>query len=319
MSGEPVDRRGLFRDLFRQATDAIVPALEDRFAPLIGDPEPGPASVRRTATPEELQSAAADFGLQAHGEEIARLAGRSLQLLPAVHGGHGPVSFGGRPLFEEGVEWPAWQGRPLTFLAELEAGEPWGRLLFFYDAVGRPSGCLAAHRGSARVLSADGRLTPADGPALPELAVPGHVAVELVLPPARSGEVESLALSPPEREAWEALREELASMQGAQLADRAGAPFRAVHRVFGYPHADAIEMALTCELTTAGEDVIEGRARLHARAPELAPRAARWQLLAQFSGDGKLSWPWVAQRIYFWVDRDALARGELEQVWAIAR
>lgn len=78
-------------------------------------------------------------------------------------------------------------------------------------------------------------------------------------------------------------------------------------------------MPLACELASSGEDVIEGRAHLHPQAPKLERRAGRWELLAQLSGDGKLSWPWVAQRVYFWVDRDALAHGDLEQAWAIAR
>jgi len=149
--------------------------------------------------------------------------------------------------------------------------------------------------------------------------VAGELAGELMIAPSGSPSLERLELSRAERDAWEVLRAELASLQGFHPPQGPGAVFRAVHRIFGYPDSPAGEMPLVCELTAAGEDVIEGRAELHSMGGELEPRAARWELLAQFSGDGKLGWPWVAQRVYFWIDRDALAAGELENVWAIAR
>lgn len=322
MADEPVDRRGLFRDLFRQATNAIVPVLGVEL-----DAPPAPAEqhtraglAHRTVSVEELLGKAAEFGLEGRRDALSEHLRRSLRLVPSAHAAADGVEFGGRPLMNDGQEWPSWQGRPLTFLAQLDAGEPLGRLLFFYDATGRPSGCLAAHVGSARVLRAnDRRLVPLDGPALPAAAVTGRHAGELVLPRAFNARLQPLGFSDDERDAWEALRGELAALQGTELTDRQGGVFQVVHRVFGYPDETGGEMPLTCELASSGEDVIEGRAQLHPQAPKLERRSGRWELLAQLSGDGKLGWPWVAQRLYFWIDRDALAAGNLEQVWAIAR
>src|SRR5487761_2187539 len=321
MSEEPVDRRGLFRDLFRQASGAIVPAIGARLGPLVPqEPAEGERAAHRTASVEELLSAAADLGLDGRAKAIEGLARRSLRLIPAVDATGRRVRFGGTALMDEEREWPSWQGRALTLLAQVEAGEGLGRLLFFWDVLGRPSGCLAAHRGSAQVLLCDdSRILPVDGPALPAGGLPGQLAVELVIPPAASDAVAELGLAPPERDAWEALREELASLQGTGPAHRVGEVFRVVHRILGYPDCGSAEMELTYELASAGEDVIEGRAHMHPRAAQLEAPAARWELLAQVSGDGKLGWPWVAQRVYFWVDREALAAGNLDQVWAIAR
>ncbi len=320
MTEEPVDRRGLFRDLFRQAGDAIVPALGARLGPLLPETPRTRAAARPAATVRQLLEAGSELGLDARAETIERLARHSLRLVPAAYTSAEALRFGGRPLLEENREWPLWGGRPLTFLGQVETGEPLGRLQFFYDVVGRPSGCLAAHRGSARVLRAGGgRLIAGDGPALPTAALAGELVGELVVPPVGSPAVEGLELSHTERAGWEMLRAELASMQGLHPPQSTGAAFRVVHRLFGYPDSPAGEMPLVCEIAAAGEDVIEGRARMHPKAAELEGRAARWELLAQFSGDGKLGWPWVAQRVYFWVDRDALGEGDLEQVWAIAR
>ena len=322
MADEPVDRRGLFRELFRQATGAIAPALGVDLDAPPRPPEPHRRAglAHRTVSVQELLGRSGEFGLEARNEALSELARLSLRMVPSAHATRVGLEFGGRPLMAAGREWPSWQGRPLTFLGQVETGEPLGRLLFFYDVTGRPSGCLAAHRGAARVIRANERsLVPVDGPALPDSALPGELAGELVVPAATSPRVASLKLSDDEHDAWEALRDELASLQGADLADRPGGLFQVVHRVFGYPDETAGEMPLTCELASAGEDVIEGRARLHPQAAKLERRSARWELLAQLSGDGKLGWPWVAQRLYFWVDREALAAGDLDHLWAISR
>jgi hypothetical protein len=321
MEGEPVDRRGLLRDMFRQASKMVVPAIPSLNLPT---PATEPASrsrlPTRTASSEELRDAAVQLGLKARLDELERLSRRSLRLAVAADGGSDAVSFGGAGLMDEGTEWPEWLGRPLTLLAQVDTGEPLGRLMFFYDAVGRPNGCLAAHRGSARVLRALGpSLSSREGPAMPATAVAGVMSAELVLPRAFSEQVGTLELSVAERAAWQSLREELARLQGSTLADQPAAGFAAVHRVFGYPDHSSGEMQMTCELASAGEDVIEGRALLHPRAAELEQRSGRWELLAQLSWDAKLSWPWAAQRIYFWVDRAEMSRGELAEVWAIAR
>ncbi len=322
MADEPVDRRGLFRELFKQATGAIAPALGVDLDAPPSPPEPDARAglAHRAVSVQELLGRAAEFGLEGRRGALSELARLSLRMVPAAHSAAVGLEFGGRPLMAEGQEWPSWQGRPLTFLGQVEAGEPLGRLLFFYDVTGRPSGCLAAHRGSACVLRAnERRLFPVEGPALPAGGVAGALAGELVMPRAASAPVESLELSEEERNGWEAMRGELARLQGTEPADLEGGVFRVIHRVFGYPDETGGEMPLTCELAAAGEDVIEGRAALHPQAAKLERRSSRWELLAQLSGDGKLGWPWVAQRLYLWVDRDALAGGDLEQVWALSR
>jgi hypothetical protein len=322
MADEPVDRRGLFRELFKQATGAIAPALGVALDAPARPPEPHTRAglAHRTVSFDELRSKACEFGLEHRWGALSELGRLSLRMVPSAHTAPGELEFGGRPLMAEGQEWPSWQERPLTFLGQVDVGEPLGRLLFFYDVTGRPSGCLAAHRGSARVLRAtERRLAPVEGPALPPSALAGQLAGELVLPRASSAAVEKLELSDEEQDAWDALRAELANLQGTGLSDGPGGVFQVVHRVFGYPDETGGEMPLTCELACSGEDVIEGRAQLHPQAGKLVHRSSRWELLAQLSGDGKLGWPWVAQRLYFWVDREALAAGGLGQVWAITR
>lgn len=320
MEGEPVDRRGLLGDMFRQAGRMVLPSIPSGGPPPPAEP---PASARlplHSASVEQLRASAVELGLGARVDAVRALARRSLRLAVEPGAGGEALLFGGEAPIGEDTEWPSWQGRPLTLLAQVDTGQPLGRLLFFYDAVGRPSGCLAAHGGSARVLQAnDAPLARRRGPSMPAAGTPGAIGAELVLPRPASQAVAALELTRAEQEAWQALREELSGIQGTELGDRRGAGFTSVHRVYGYPDIRSDEMPLTCELAAAGEDVVEGRARMHRRAAEMTEQAVRWELVAQLSWDARLGWPWAAQRIYFWADRDALAAGELDGVWAIAR
>ncbi len=321
MSEEPVDRRGLLRNMLRQATGMIVPSIPAGPSRAAADGPGEHAGLPvRMATLEQLRDAASELGLGTRAGAMAQLARHSLRIAVGAQPGTGAVVFGGQALMGGEREWPSWQGRSLTLLAQVDTGQPLGRLLFFYDTVGRPTGCLAAHAGSACVLQADERsLVLREGPALPAAAVPGMTAPELVLPRASSAAVQALALTPAEQEAWQALREQLAAVQGGDAPDERGTAFKVLHRIFGYPDTADREMPLTVELALHGEDVTEGRAGKHPRAHEVNERSDRWDLLAQFSWDGDLGWPWAAQRLYFWSDREALATGRLGDVWAIAR
>jgi Domain of unknown function (DUF1963) len=237
------------------------------------------------------------------------LARLSTRLQP----GPGPGSFGGRALLARGVEWPAWRGRPLTFLARV------GGLSLFYEAETCPSGFEPAHAGCGRALLDSGSsLMEASGPALPARRAGASSARELVLPRVYAAAVEELDLDPQEREAWERTRERLAAEQGTVLGDRLEG-FHPLHRILGYPDDTHGDMPLICELCSRGEDAFGGRPWLHPRAAEREAASRRWELLAQLSSDEQLGWSWGKRRLYYWVEREALARRDLSRVWTILR
>ncbi len=207
------------------------------------------------------------------------------------------MAFGGQALLPAGVQWPQWQGRPLTFLARVE------RRLFFFDTSSLPSGLRANHRGAGRVLAApEDDPVLVDGPACPQVRHPGDLAAEFVIPRVWSAPVEELELTEDERVAWEVLRARLASDQGTELTDQV--PVDIVHRIFGYPDHTGGDMPRICERCASGEDFVSGH-------HELEPAAARWQLLAQFSADPELGWSWPG-RVYFWTDDEGA-------IWTIRR
>ncbi|WP_157963791.1 DUF1963 domain-containing protein [Actinocorallia populi] len=116
----------------------------------------------------------------------------SLSLTPAEGEGSGGTRFGGLPPLPAEAEWPTFDGRPLTFLAQLDCaalhpllGDDWplphdGLLLFFHDDT------FADFQGSdAHVLHVPGDAP--ERPAPPETAVipvlPLSAARTLSLPP----------------------------------------------------------------------------------------------------------------------------------------
>jgi Domain of unknown function (DUF1963) len=283
------DRRGLFRYAFGRAVQT--PVGESPETPTRG------RLGSSTASTDDLLDAARELGLESRIGALRGLARRSIRLGPAQGRGSEAVVFGGPVLLTSGVEWPHWQGRPLTFLARVE------RRQFFFDTSSLPSGLQAGHRGAGRVLAVpEDDPVAVDGPAWPPVRRGGDFAAELVMPRVWSAVVEELGLTEDERAAWETLRARLASDQGTELTDQV--PIEILHRIFGYPDHTGGDMPRICERCAGGEDFVSGH-------HELEQAAARWQLLAQFSADPELGWTWPG-RVYFWTDREG-------EVWTIRR
>lgn len=321
---EGIDRRDLLRHLFTRATRAVAQAGGLQI------PEPDPTPRGRLATtlagPGDLREAGAAVGLQSHAAAIQALSRCSYRVVPTGSPASDGVSFGGPPKLAPSVDWPEREGRPLTYLARVEIERLPGSLLFFFDTADAPSGLQADHRGAGRVLLGGAHASDAaetvgasPGPCSPPQRVAGASTGELVLPRAWSAAVEALGLSEEERPEWEQLRENLAEMQGTEPPYELLASFHVVHRILGFPDESNGDMPLICELCARGHDVPGGQALLHPEAQELERVATRWELLAQLSADTRLGWAWPHRRLYFWIDAAALERGDLSEVWTIAR
>jgi hypothetical protein len=320
---EGIDRRDLLRHLFTRATRVVAQAGGLQIPEQELDLTPRGRLGTSVADTQALCEAGATLGLQAHAEALRELSRRSLRAIPAPGQPSTGVTFGGQPLLEPGSDWPERDGRALTYLAQVESERLPGPLLLFFDTTAFPSGLQADHRDAGRVLlggAGDPEATTAPaGPSSPPERVAGASAEELVLPRAWSTAVENLQLSEEQRLEWEQLRENLAEMQGTEPPYELLASFHVVHRILGFPDESNGDMPLICELCARGHDVPGGQALLHPQAQELEQDAVRWELLAQLSADGRLGWSWPHRRLYFWIDAGALERGDLREVWTIAR
>jgi uncharacterized protein YwqG len=329
-------RRGLFRSVIqgmgRVATESnsILDSLRSLTSPNPDEshpPEDAPIRARasmRTMSLEETLAAAGRFGLEERKDSVAQVARAAINLTAEPDSGAVSAFVGGRPELPSGTEWPHSDGRPLSFLAQVNLGElpaavsPFPsktKLMFFFDVRKVPSGFLQAHRCAGAVLAMRSGSAP-DRVAGGRRA---QATVETVLPRVWSKKAEDLDLSDDERFAWERLRAHLAEAQETMLSDAAPTD-RIAHRIFGYPDSTQGDMPLICELVANGYDV-PAHPFTHPEAEQFEDRAGRWEMLAQFSADREFGWSWGAkqERLYFWIDRDMLDAGDLSGVRAILR
>ncbi|MEU5882707.1 YwqG family protein [Spirillospora sp. NPDC047279] len=157
------------------------------------------------APEDELRARLAEAADNSKVPDIARealtLLRPSIALTPAQSSGAGRTRFGGLPPIPAGTEWPTFDGRPLTFLAQLDCaalhpllGGDWplpreGLLLFFFDDT------FADFEGSdARVLHVPSgtpeRPAPPDATVMP--AVPVAASYSLDLPDSTDPAVDAL-------------------------------------------------------------------------------------------------------------------------------
>lgn len=233
----------------------------------------------------------------------------------------GASRFGGAPDVPAGFEWPTWNGRPLSFLAQLDLaalppapGLPRdGWLLFFYDTQDMPWGFDPADQGCARVVhvggprEALGRATAPDGAqAWPPCAVEGFPAWDL--PDASDEQCELDLLDDEERfDAWQAL--------GAHLRGSGGIE----HHLLGYPQPIQDEMRLQCQLVTNGLYCGNSTGYEDPRAEVLAEGAKEWRLLLQLDSDEEgPGWMWGdLGRLYWWIRESDLAARRFDATWLV--
>ena len=227
--------------------------------------------------------------------------------LTAAPGTEAPVGaskLGGDPDVGPGFEWPAYQGRPLGFVAQVDLAAaarfpfasvlpPRGLLSFFYDPQQETWGFDPKDRGSFLV-----HYEP-DPAALSRRQGPGSLPSEAVYPEVALA-LDATSTLPPDE----------------QDDDEAAAPR---HQLLGHPSPiQGDEMQLECELVTNGLYCGDASGYQDPRARELAPNASRWHLLAQIDGDDAASMMWGdCGRLYFWITDDALARRAFGEAWMV--
>jgi uncharacterized protein YwqG len=138
-----------------------------------------------------------------------------------------------------------------------------------------------------------------------------------------TSDVADLDLTVSEQERWQLLRADLAARHGVVLADDESPSDAtvALHRLFGYPDERLGRMRQACEAAARGID-LGGRPPFeHPRVKEFEAGAGRWLLFFQFSLDQLVGWDWGRgrQRLYVWIDREALRAWDFSRVWAITQ
>ena len=276
--------------------------------------EQDPAALRNLFSAAGLSRIApALLPLQAGSLRLKSLVVDEQKLAP------GASKLGGLPDLPAGAAWPAWNGKPLGLVAQInlddlraypeaQALPNAGWLYFFYDGRQQAFGDKPADWGAWQVLYAPaGPLTRQAAPAgLPAESRFKACAVdftpELTLPQNPPVFVPKLDWTPDEQHKYEDLLEKHFSNRSTPR-----------HRLLGQTDEIQDDMHQQAQLLSHG--VADDQ---DPRAAGLADGALNWQLLLQVDSDDAAGMRWGSSgMLYFLIEKSALQARRFDNVWMV--
>jgi uncharacterized protein YwqG len=283
----------------------------------------------RNMTPEDIRRALASARLATLSDHVDALVRPALWLsarvAPQASIPAGTSQLGGQPDLPPGLAWPAKQGAPLSFVAQIRLEDahpydtahllpPTGLLSFFYDAKQTTYGTDPSDRSGFHVFYLSGNRAdlqrqpfptalPASARFAPR-AVTFSTALTMSQTPAL--EIPGLAWSADQQQQYEAA---LAALPRPQQP----AP---QHQLLGFPNTLQDDMRIECQLASHG--VSMDNAATDPQTPTLSPGASNWILLLQIDSDEQAGMRWQsAGMLYYWIERDALRQGRFDDTWVV--
>jgi uncharacterized protein YwqG len=273
---------------------------------------------------DEARARLAAAGLAHAADRILALARPAIRLTTRAAREGWPVGasrIGGHPDLPAGAEWPSWNGRRLSFLAQvnLEELRPYacgrslpteGLLQFFYDPEQETWGFDPKDRGSWAVLfqaSLQGLQPTLGGRRFPGCRV--TMTEVTTLPPWESHDFEQLGLTKKERDAYLGVTDALEDAHPEPALQ---------HQLLGNPAAIQGDMQLECQLVSHGLYCGDLSGYNDPRSRQLEPGASDWRLLFQLDSDDAADMMWGdCGRLYFWMTEAALADRRFDTAWMI--
>jgi uncharacterized protein YwqG len=274
----------------------------------------------------QIQKALVSAGLGRVASELAALAQPSIRLTTSpTHEAKlatGASKFGGLPDMPIGTAWPILNGVAMSFVGQirLEDARPYdvnhqlppaGMLAFFYDAQQQTYGDDPHDHGGWQVYHfADAvQLQQTSAPVdLPDNArfKPCALAFssELTMPLEPHLERADLTISASEQQQYEAFLSSFPTAQGSRGIR---------NRMLGY--ADTIQDDMRAQAQLLSYGLTDSN---DPRATALLPGAMDWTLLLQVDSDPNAGMRWASEgRLYFWIERAALAAAKFDTVWVV--
>lgn len=236
----------------------------------------------------------------------------------------GTARIGGLPDLPAALSWPQQQGKPLSFIAQLQLAElrsydtdhllpAAGMLWFFYDASQQTFGENPGDSSGWTVLFSQDltKLQRVPAPAsLPKTSLFKACSLrytnELTFTQQPQLEIPSLPWTTQDQQKYEQF---LATVSASTGTDPD--PFK--HRLLGYPDTLQDDMRLQCELVTHGvQDENDPRIATYQKS------AAQWHLLLQIDSDEQAGMRWSSNgMLYYWITRSALQTCHFAQTWLV--
>jgi uncharacterized protein YwqG len=237
----------------------------------------------------------------------------------------GSTRIGGKPDLADNIVWPSWNGKPLTFLAQINLADlgqfsyarvlpKQGWLLFFYNDEQSTWGYNPNDEGSWAVIYMPNVNAKLERRGLPSASLPNgfyhpcKVKMQeiITLPAYDSPAIGKLELNHVEREVYWDLLEEV-------YADR-----KVCHQILGHPQPIQGDMQLECQLVSNGLYCGDWTVYKDPRAIKLAKNAVDWRLLFQLDSDENTGMMWAdVGRLYFWIRHADLRKRNFGKSWMI--
>lgn len=273
----------------------------------------------------EARTALNSAGLARVAPELADLMLPSIRLFAKLDGNAnlvGQTRIGGLPDLPSGIDWPRWDGSPLSFVAQINLEEATrydlehilpisGLLYFFYDAQQQVYGSNPLDRNGFRVIyhPADSGLmalnnAPEGLPANARFkACSVDFSTEMTLPLEPQLLVPALKFSDAEDKAYSAFMSTFPSP-----ADRSTGH----NRLLGHP--DYIQDDMHTQVYAAANALDPHKLTETDQQKSMTD----WRLLLQLDSDDNVGMRWENNGLlYYWIESTALRERHFEKAWVV--
>jgi uncharacterized protein YwqG len=268
-----------------------------------------------------------------HKDELAALVRPAVVLHSHAASGEslpvGTSRLGGLPDLPPGITWPSWQGKPQSFIAQINLSElpefverhllpQRGFLFFFYDSERSTSGTYKSEQGSFAVFYATDLAREMQSDDVPE-----GLDRKTIFRPARLSFTVGMSEPGWEHPLLERIglsfeeRLEYGEVVGQVEKPTQSSTRHPYHQMLGYPNPMQSAVALDCE--RAQLDFWKAsRERRKTLEPLIREHVEEWELLLQVDGDthAGMNWP-GAGRIYYMMRRQDLKLCQFSQAWFV--
>jgi uncharacterized protein YwqG len=240
----------------------------------------------------------------------------------------GVSRLGGLPDLPTDIVWPSWQGKPQSFIAQVNLSElpafrdrnllpESGLLFFFYDSAQSASGALGSERGSFAVF-----YSAHSGPVRQCNDVPEGLDRNAIFKPARlyfTIDVTEPGWEHPILEHIGLSFEECLAYADvvSQMKKPVPSGRRSFHQMLGYPSPMQYAVAWDCERAQVDFWKTD-REKRKALEPLIRERVEEWELLLQVDWDPHAGMEWPGDgRIYYMIRRQDLGMRRFDKVWFV--
>jgi uncharacterized protein YwqG len=252
---------------------------------------------------------------------FGHLAKPAIHLRPMAQIGFSKL--GGLPALPPGIDWPLWNEKPQSFLAQIDLAEinavlpsflpSSGRLYFFYDQAQEAWGFDPKDRGAWQVF-----YSTASESELQERVSPTDLPDEFVyktkyLCPVLVDLLPDSQMLPSADFDWDRDGEEYEELRSSVFGgDRH-------HQILGYPTPiQNPGMEEQCQLASNGIYVGNSDGYNDPRVPQLKAGAGDWKLLLQLDSDEETGWMWGdVGTVYFWIREQDARKADFSKVWMV--